>query len=401
MKGKNIIIVGQQPWDIDIGSNAKNIAMEFARHNRVIYVNAPLDRITILKKRKDPKVQKRLRILRGKEPHLVKIAGNLWNLYPRMVAESVNRIPFHSIFKIFNRSNNQKFARQIKLAANELGFDTFILFNDSLMFRGFYLKEFLRPEKYIYYTRDYLIIQPYFKRHGERLEGQLMKKSDLIVANSTYLRDHAAKFNERSYYVGQGCDVADFDDTKIAEIPADMSLMNRPVIGYIGYLTAMRLDIELLNHVATSKPDWCLVLVGPEDEVFQKSKLHQLPNVFFPGAREPDRLPAYVWQFDVCINPQVVNMLTMGNYPRKIDEYLAMGKPVVATKTKAMEVFEDYVYLGKTKEQWVELIEKALEENTPRKRVARKKFANSHTWENSVKEIYRAIEHAEKQKYGH
>jgi hypothetical protein len=29
---------------------------------------------------------------------------------------------------------------------------------------------------------------------------------------------------------------------------------------------------------------------------------------------------------------------TTGNYPRKVDEY--MGKPIIATKTKAMEMFK-------------------------------------------------------------
>jgi hypothetical protein len=43
IKGKNILIVGAQSWDISIGSNCKNIATEFAK-NQVIYVNVPLDR---------------------------------------------------------------------------------------------------------------------------------------------------------------------------------------------------------------------------------------------------------------------------------------------------------------------------------------------------------------------
>ncbi|MDN5211672.1 glycosyltransferase [Fulvivirgaceae bacterium BMA12] len=392
MKGKNIVIVGQQPWDIDIGSNAKNIAMEFARDNKVLYVNAPLDRITILKKRHDPKVKKRIEILRGKKQHLEKIDDNLWNLYPRMVAESANWIRIHWIFKAFNWWNNKKFAKEIKLAMREIGFDKFILFNDSLMFRGFYLKELLHPEKYIYYTRDYLIIQPYFKRHGEKLEGQLMSKSDLVVANSTYLKDYAGKFNRDSFYVGQGCEVSGFDDTKITNVPADIARIKRPVIGYVGYLTAMRLDLQLIAYMASARPDWSIALVGPEDEAFQKSQLHALPNVHFLGAKETTGLPDYVQQFDVCINPQIVNMLTIGNYPRKIDEYLAMGKPVVASKTKAMEVFAEYVYLSDTHDEFVEMIERALAENTNDKYEARKKFANSHTWENSVDEIYKAIE---------
>jgi hypothetical protein len=34
-----------------------------------------------------------------------------------------------------------------------------------------------------------------------------------------------------------------------------------------------------------------------------------------------------------------LNETTKGNYPRKIDEYLAMGKPV-ATKTIAMDILK-------------------------------------------------------------
>lgn len=42
--------------------------------------------------------------------------------------------------------------------------------------------------------------------------------------------------------------------------------------------------------------------------------------------------------FDVCMNPQLVNEITIGNYPRKVDEYLALGKPVIATKTLTMDL---------------------------------------------------------------
>jgi hypothetical protein len=40
MNGMDIIVTGLQPWDVEIGSNCKNIAIEFAKNNRVLYVNA-------------------------------------------------------------------------------------------------------------------------------------------------------------------------------------------------------------------------------------------------------------------------------------------------------------------------------------------------------------------------
>ena len=58
IKGKDIIVVGIQAWDIEIGSNCKNIAVEMSHHNRVLYINSPLDRITKFKERHTEKVKK-------------------------------------------------------------------------------------------------------------------------------------------------------------------------------------------------------------------------------------------------------------------------------------------------------------------------------------------------------
>ena len=41
--GRDFIITSLQSWDIAIGSNAKDIAKEISRHNRVLYVNTPVD----------------------------------------------------------------------------------------------------------------------------------------------------------------------------------------------------------------------------------------------------------------------------------------------------------------------------------------------------------------------
>src|ERR1700679_1919123 len=88
----DIIVVRQQPWDTEIGSNCKNIALEFSKHNRVLYVNSPLDRITLIKHKDDPKVQKRVCVIKGKQRGTELIQENLWNLYPAKIIESINWI---------------------------------------------------------------------------------------------------------------------------------------------------------------------------------------------------------------------------------------------------------------------------------------------------------------------
>ena len=389
--GRDIVIVGQQPWDTEIGSNCKNIAAEMSKHNRVLYVNSPLDRITKHKLKSDPKVQRRIRVIKGEEDGLVLLQDNLWNLYPDRLIESINWIKSQYIFEILNKLNNRSFALSIMKAIRKLGFRDVILFNDNDIFRSFYLKEFLKPAVSVYYSRDYMLAVDYWKRHGEKLEYKLIMKSDVCTANSTYLANYCARYNPMSYYVGQGCELEMFTKAGETTKPIDLQTIPKPIIGYVGALQSLRLSIETIEHIAKSHPEWSVVLVGPEDDDFKKSTLHSLDNIHFLGSREPSHLPAYINAFDVCINPQIVSQVTIGNYPRKIDEYLAVGKPVVATETEAMQIFNEHTYLAATKEDYVTLIEKALLEDNPDLQAGRRLFASSHTWENSVADIYKAI----------
>lgn len=396
--GKDIIVVGIQAWDIEIGSNCKNIALEFAKNNRVLYVNPPMTRAVMRSQKDKINIQKRIRIKNGEEDDLVKIESNLWNLYPKSLVESINSIPINFIFNSLNKRNSTVFAKDIQKAISRLGFKDVILFNDSSMFLGLHLKDLLKPKVYAYYMRDYLVKVPYWQKHGERIEPQLIKKADVVLTNSEFFEDFCKQYNQHSYMVGQGCDVSLFNDEDDSiKIADEFKNIPSPIFGYVGSLTSLRLDIELLEFIAIQKKDWSIVLVGPEDEDFKKSKLHSMSNVYFLGSKDALQLPNYVKGFDVTTNPQLKNNLTIGNYPRKIDEYLAMGKPVVATTTKTMQMFKEHVYLADSKEDYVSLIDKALSENTSERIKNRIEYAKSHTWENNVKAIYEAIIKSTKQ----
>jgi len=381
----DIIIVGQQAWDTEIGSNCKNIALELSKTNRVLYVNSPLDRITLMRDKTDPKVQQRVKVIKGREDGLVEIKENLWNYYPDCMVESINWINNHSLFNFLNKINNRRFSSSIKKAIKRLDFKDYLLFNDSEMFKAFYLKDYLKPRLSMYYSRDYMVAFDYWKKHGEWVEPLIIAKSDLCFANSEYLADYCRQFNSKSYYVGQGCDIDDFKGAQKLPKPPDVRKLPTPVIGYVGALNSVRLDVTIIEHIARSFPEFTVLLVGPEDEGFQASKLHDINNVVFLGPKPVDELPNYINSFDVCINPQLLNPVTIGNYPRKVDEYLAVGKPTVVTATKTMESFKEHVYIAETKEDYVKLIMKALNDNTPKRIDARIAFASEHTWENSVK----------------
>jgi glycosyltransferase involved in cell wall biosynthesis len=392
IRGKDIVIVGLQPWDIEIGSNCKDVAIEFSKSNRVLYVNPPLDLNTSLLHRSRPAVRKRLAV-RGSGDNLVEVAPNIWNLYPRRSILSINWIPSHSIFDFFNKRNNRKFAADIREAMTKIGFRDFILFNDCDMLRSLYLKELLKPAISLYYYRDHLMAIPYWYRHGHVFEPRLIKKSTLVCVNSEYLLSIAKRYNPNTFNTGSGCDLTLFDGERVFDLPHDMTGIPGPIIGYIGAIISYRLDLKLLVELCRSRKEWSFVFVGKPDHDFEESELMQLPNCYFVGLKTEDELPTYLYHFDVAMNPQKINEMTVGNYPRKIDEYLSMGKATVATDTIFMrEVFSEYVYLGKTEADYEELILRALREDNAELKKKRIRFAQTHSWENHVESIYQAIE---------
>jgi glycosyltransferase involved in cell wall biosynthesis len=316
--------------------------------------------------------------------------------------ESINWLKVESLHDYLNKKNNVLYAKAISDATSKLGWDNYILFNDNEIIRALYLKELLNPTLSIYYIRDYLAKVGYWMRHGTRLEPTTIANYDLIVTNSPMLADYAQPFNSNSFSIGQGCEVTRFLEGRFSEKPEPMKAISEKVIGYIGALVHFRLNIPLLELIATSFPQYKLVLVGPEDEEFKASALHQIPNVVFIPNQPESVLPAYINSFDVCINPQLSNEVTNANYPRKIDEYLAVGKPVVATFTRTMEgIFGDYTYLAKSDAEYIEFIAKALNENSPTLSDARSKFAAHHTWEENVNQLLKHAQHTLKAKQGY
>jgi len=392
MKGRDFIITGLQSWDIPIGSNAIDIAKEIAVNNRVLYVNSPLDQTTILRSKQKPEFKHRLDVYKKKTNPLRKISDSLWVLDFPFSIWSVNKLPDGFLFDFFNKWNNKKMFKYVRQVAGELNFNDPIHFIDNDIYRSFYAKEILKPKLSVYYRRDNLQPFAFWKKHVARLEPLIIGKSDLVVCNSPQLANFARAFNPKSYDIGQGVDLSAYDPGIQFEAPKEMEAIPLPRIGYIGDINSLRLDADLIYEVAKSKPDYSFVMIGSEDKLFASHALHQLKNVYFLGSIPKKMVPTYMSALDVCLNPQLLNEITIGNYPRKVDEYLAMGKPVIATKTDTMELFREHTYLCTSVDEYKLAVEKALLDTGTEQVKARILFARSHSWENNVNSIYTQIE---------
>jgi teichuronic acid biosynthesis glycosyltransferase TuaH len=387
IKNRDIVIFGFQPWNVDIGSNSRDMALEMSKYNRVLYINRALDRAFAYKNRKNAEIKSSLNKIREGKDEIVQVAPQIWLHNPGVMLESINWIPSAFIFDKLNRINSWRLAKQINSAIAALDFRDVILINDNDFIRGRYLAEMVHCKEYIFYIRDYMLGVGYFKRHGARLEAGTMKEADLVVANSQYLANYSSKFNPKSFDIGQGCDLTKYGVSSTI-MPADLSTIKKPIIGYVGFISAWRIDLKIIEHLAAELPDCRIVLIGPDDLSDHGHKLRRFKNVHFLGIKPQEVLSDYIYYFDVCINPQILNEVTIGNYPRKVDEYLALGKPVVATRTLGMKLFEPFTYLCDTKEEYVQTVrrilgnpEKYMSEEEKNRRV---EFVFSHTWEDCV-----------------
>lgn len=391
IKERDFVFTGLQSWDMAIGSNARDIATCVARGNRVLYVNAP-GSLFAHSKPDAPDGVRRAQVVSGQAPALRQMSPTLWVLdYPFAILP-VNFLPDGKLFDLVNRFNNRRMYRYVKKVLKTLRFNDYTLFIDNDMYRSFYAKEYLAPALALYYRRDKMS-GPYWQKHSVRIEGLLCAKCDAVVANSIQLAKAMSSYNERSFDIGQGVDLSNYDTHRVYDMPQDMSAISRPVVGYTGALTSQRLDLELLYSVAQSMRDVSFVFVGGEDEAFKTHKIHNLGNVYFLGLKDFSLVPQYIAAFDVCINPQLLNDVTIGNYPRKVDEYLALGKPVVATRTDTMAIFEPYTWNCLGSDEYCDAIGQALlvskDEDRQNSCIA---FAHTHTWTASVDKLYQVIE---------
>ena len=389
----NFVFVSLQRINTDRDSTSTSLAKELAKKHKVLYVNSPIDRKTSLSAHTDEYTKAHIASIKSKEDPLTQVNENLWVLNPVHIIESINWIPSTTIFSALNWINNYRFAKEIKEAVVRLEFDDFVLVNDKDIFRSFYLKEILKPQFYLYLDRDYTIGMEYWKKHGVALEPKLMQKSDAVVCNSHDFTKRAKLYNPNSFYIGNGFNIEQYNHEEDFPVPDDLKDIPRPIVGYVGALITLRLDLDMMIEMAEARQDLSFVMIGWEDTEFETSKLHNLSNVYFLGKKHTKEVPAYIKHFDVCINPQVLNEITSGNFPLKIVEYLAMGKPVVATATPTMhEIFSQHTYLADNTEGFLEQIDKAIQEESAAKTQERRAFASNFSWENVAAALLKSIE---------
>ena len=212
-------------------------------------------------------------------------------------------------------------------------------------------------------------------------ERDLLARADLVFTSSADLQTRAVAAGARAMLVPNAADVEHFARAAARPLPepADLARLRRPRLLYYGTLGPW-LDAAWIAGLARARPAWTVLLIGPSAGA-ELGPLARLPNVALLGPRPYQSLPAYLRHADVCLLPRVASELTRAMDPVKVYEYLAAGKPVVATPLPELAKYGDLVDVAGTPVEAIAAVERHLGARGDERLRARQAFAAGHTWQ--------------------
>ena len=216
-------------------------------------------------------------------------------------------------------------------------------------------------------------------------EKLLVQESDVLVVTGAELQRKYQAQGLNPVLARNGADFPFFSQARPNDLLAGIP---KPIVGYFGAI-ADWIDLDLVYAVAKGRPQYSFVMIG---QVFGRdiSQLESLPNVRMLGSQPYADIPAYLYHFDACTIPFLINQVTKATDPVKLYEYFSLGKPVVATNMAELAQCSDLVYIGHDAEDFARQLDLAVSENDPELPRRRIDFARANTWASRVEDIDRA-----------
>lgn len=390
-KRQPIVCVGFPRWEgTSYLSSTVQLMSELSQSHPVLYVDYPFTFKDVWTAKKYKNTGIPFDELTGKAPVLQeRILKNghkihLLRLPPFLPA---NFLKSATIYDQITAWNGRKAQKTILKALDSLGWKAPIVINTFNPALGNVLAGKLGESQLVYYCYDEIGAAPWVGRHGARHEPIFLGKVDQTIVSSAGLYVSKKELTKSCNIVKNGVDLSVFSAN--GERPSD--LPKGTIIGYIGSVDD-RLDYDLLEAIAQTYTYAHLVLLGRIMDEAAAENLNKLNNVHILGARPIGQLGNYLQAFDVGLIPFVKNELTAGIYPLKINEYLALGLPVVSTHFADLSDFVGVCAIANDHAQFIQKINFALQDKNPITVSERKVFASQNTWTSRAAEFAELID---------
>lgn len=376
LENEHIVCISYSTWEGPYTKSVVQLMSLLALHNGVLYVEYPFtwkDIFNTLKGRQNAPIRQML----GFKPRLTNkqtaenAQVNHWVLPPLL---PMNLLQNESLYKLFLKINTCIYKRSIKKALKKLKWENPVnvvaynpVFGETLIGK--------LPEKAnIYYCYDGYIKD----RRGLRIwEADLRysRLTDGIIVTSDYLKEQKLPYSQKVATVKNGVDFDLFN--RAAKVVSNSGKPKK--IGYIGSID-QRFDLETVEFSVRNLPDFEFEFIGDVRNQEVKNVLEKFPNVSFLPPVKSFEVPEILKKCDVGIIPYLCTEINKNVYPLKINEYLAVGVPVVITNFAHLPEFADYVSFASTKEQFRDMLLTETETDSSEKIVQRIDFSRSNSW---------------------
>lgn len=256
--------------------------------------------------------------------------------------------------------------------------------------------EHLSPLAAIYDSMDELSLFKFAPPSLLSNEEKLFTRADVVFTGGQSLYEAKQNRHHNIHAFPSSIDAKHFAKAfEITEDAADQISIAHPRVGFFGVIDE-RIDIGLLGKIASLKPEWQFVMIGPVVKIDERD-LPRRANIHYLGGKKYEELPAYLAGWDAAIMPFALNESTRFISPTKTPEYLAAGKPVVSTPIR--DVARPYgekglARIAATAEEFVAAIEKALDENAAERQQKVDEYLANTSWDKTFEAMKILIDEA-------
>jgi glycosyltransferase involved in cell wall biosynthesis len=235
------------------------------------------------------------------------------------------------------------------------------------------------------------------------LHEKAIDNADIIFYSGRKLLSEATRGIERSYLLEQAVDFNHWAalDQKVSngdlKIAPELEAIPHPRLGYFGAIEPWLVDQDLIKQAARERPDWQWVFIGNRSRGLE---IEGFSNTHFLSPVAYDDLPSYAAGFDVCVLPwETQQAFTSYGSAIKVREYLATGKPVVISPLPEYEPMADVLRIARTRDQFLSLVEEALNESDPQAGLRRQAAVSQGTWDARAEWVSQLIEQKLREKH--
>ncbi|MEX0816680.1 MAG: glycosyltransferase [Gaiellales bacterium] len=370
----SIVCVSSEDWDAALPTNRQQIMLRAAqRGHRVLFLET------------SQFLGKHLwRLVRGPRRSLFRRLVGGESVVPGvMVRKALNVLPWGQRYRIAGRVNGAVTRVLVRRVARALPEPVVLWVYDPCAAN---LSGRCREAFSVYDCVDDYVEQvgPDERRRAVVAAGdeEAAAGARLVFATTRPLFDRQSRRNARTYLAPNAADFERFapatDRSLAAPEAADLP---RPVLGFVGNIVPEKVDLDLLESLARARPDWTFLLVGPATPRLAErvAGLSGLANVRWVGPKPYAELPPYVAAFDVGLIPYQLNPYTRSCFPLKVFEYLAAGKPVVASGVPELAGMEPDVLVCSSAAEFAAGVEAALARTSGEDRARRRALAAENT----------------------